>query len=120
MYSFNYYAAPHVNSHPIENNNKKPPPPHVPHRLISTTKNNSAPEFQFDNTNESVHESTSEPTPRLQSDEEREENVGIEMQTEQSKHVSRKRSWLVDVIGKLESIHCKLTLYLFFMFVLLN
>jgi len=29
--------------------------------------------------------------------------VGIEMQIEQSKHVSGKRSWLVDVIGKLES-----------------
>jgi len=31
MYSFNYYAAPHVNSHLIENNNKSPPP-RAPHR----------------------------------------------------------------------------------------
>jgi len=71
MYLFNYYASPYVNSHPIENN-KKPHPPHAPHRLISTIKINVAPEFKFkfDCTNEYVHESTFEPTPRLQSDEE--------------------------------------------------
>ena len=37
-----------------------------------------------------MHDSTSESTPRLQSDSEGEENVDIEMQSNQSKHVSRK------------------------------
>jgi len=51
-----------------------------------------------------MHDSTYEPTPRLQSDSEGEENVDIEMKTNQSKHVSRKRSWLVDVIGKIVNL----------------
>jgi len=51
-----------------------------------------------------MHDSISEPTPRLHSDSEGEENVDIEMQSNQSKHVSRKRSWLVDVIGKIVNL----------------
>ena len=44
---------------------------------------------------------TFEPTPMLQFDGEGEDNLDIEMQFEQSRHVSGKRSWLVDVIDKL-------------------
>ncbi|XP_027912651.1 uncharacterized protein LOC114172261 [Vigna unguiculata] len=106
----------HMNSHPIKNNNEQsPPPPHMnsmlstskskclKKRLFSTTKTNSAREFEFEfinqPRNEFVHDSTSKPTPRLHSNSEGEENVDIEMQSNQSKHVSRKRSWLVNVIG---------------------
>jgi len=59
-------------------------------KLFSTSKSNSALEFQFqiDNQpkNEYIHEFTYEPTPRLQFDGEGEENVDIEMQTKQSKY----------------------------------
>ena len=76
--------------------------------MFSTTKTNSAREFEFEFNNqprnEFVHDSTSKPTPRLHSNSEGEENVDIEMQSNQSKHVSRKRSWLVNVIGKIVNL----------------
>ncbi|KAL2327658.1 hypothetical protein Fmac_021085 [Flemingia macrophylla] len=52
-------------------------------------------------THDFAYESTPEVTPEIQS---KSEEETTEKKTKQSKHVSRKRSWLVDVIGKIKLV----------------